>query len=139
MADKGAEPFTIGGETIAPGTQADIGLPITTMATGFNSQLAVRVLNGARPGPTIFVSGAIHGDEIVGTAIIQRLANILSPDRLSGTVMLVPVKLPRSATICCWLFTWRVRRKRCRWGLTMASIQWCYRRLCAKAPEATGR
>lgn len=83
--------FELGGERIAPGTQADIGLPITTMATGFNSQLAVRVLHGAKPGPTIFVSGAIHGDEIIGTAIIQRLANILSPETLSGTVMLVPV------------------------------------------------
>ena len=91
MADQGAEPFTLGIETVAPGAKADIGLPITTLATGFSSQLAVRVLNGARPGPTIFVSGAIHGDEIVGTAIIQRLANILSPDTLSGTVMLVPV------------------------------------------------
>ena len=84
-------PFTIGGETIAPGTQADVGLPITTMATGFNSQLAVRVLHGAKPGPTVFLSAAIHGDEIVGTAIIQRIANYLSPETLSGTVMLVPV------------------------------------------------
>ncbi len=84
-------PFTIGGETIAPGTQADVGLPITTMATGFNSQLAVRVLHGAKPGPTVFLSAAIHGDEIVGTAIIQRIANYLSPETLAGTVMLVPV------------------------------------------------
>ena len=85
------QPFKIGGETIAPGTQADVGLPITTMATGFNSQLAVRVLHGAKPGPTVFLSAAIHGDEIVGTAIIQRIANYLSPETLSGTVMLVPV------------------------------------------------
>lgn len=91
MTTDSHSPFILGEETIAPGTQADIGLPITTMATGFNSQLAVRVLHGATPGPTIFVSGAIHGDEIMGTAIIQRLANILSPETLSGTVMLVPV------------------------------------------------
>ncbi|EAQ30509.1 Succinylglutamate desuccinylase/aspartoacylase [Erythrobacter sp. NAP1] len=83
--------FEIGGETIAPGTEADIGLPITTMATGYSSQLAVRVLHGAKPGPTVFVSGAIHGDEIMGTAIIQRIANQLSAEELSGTLMLVPV------------------------------------------------
>lgn len=83
--------FTLGGHTIAPGTQADVGLPITTMATGYNSQLAVRVLHGSRPGPCVFVSGAIHGDEIVGTAIIQRLANVLSPEQIAGTLMLVPV------------------------------------------------
>lgn len=83
--------FEIGGLTIAPGTCADIGLPITTLATGFSSQLAVRILHGAKPGPTVFVSGAIHGDEIIGTAIIQRLAAYLSPETLSGTLMLVPV------------------------------------------------
>ncbi|WP_299193119.1 succinylglutamate desuccinylase/aspartoacylase family protein [uncultured Erythrobacter sp.] len=86
-----SDDFEIGGTYIARGEQADIGLPITTMATGYSSQLAVRVLHGAKPGPTIFVSGAIHGDEIVGTAIIQRIANLISPDMLSGTLMLVPV------------------------------------------------
>ena len=84
-------PFEIGGQSIAPGTQADIGIPITTMATGYSSQLAVRVLHGAKPGPVVFISAAIHGDEIVGTAIIQRIANYLSPETLSGTLMLVPV------------------------------------------------
>lgn len=91
MKSDQAAPFELGGTTIAPGTQADIGLPITTMATGYSSQLAVRVLHGSRPGPTVFLSAAIHGDEIVGTAIIQRIANVLSPEELSGTVMLVPV------------------------------------------------
>ena len=83
--------FTIGGETIAPGSEADIGLPITTMATGFNSRLAVRVLHGAKPGPTVFISGAIHGDELNGTAIIHRLAAEIDPRNLAGTLLLVPV------------------------------------------------
>jgi hypothetical protein len=61
------------------------------MATGYDSHLAVRVLNGARPGPVIFVSGAIHGDEIIGTAVIQRLALELDAQKLAGTVMLIPV------------------------------------------------
>jgi uncharacterized protein len=85
------EPFIIAGESIAPGTMRDVAFPITTMATGTASSLAVRVLNGARPGPAVFVSAAIHGDEIIGTAIIQRLAKKLDPAVLAGTVMLVPV------------------------------------------------
>lgn len=90
-ANQSLSPFEIGGESVAQGTAVDIGLPITTMATGYSSQLAVRVLHGAKPGPTIFVSAAIHGDEIIGTAIIQRVANLLSPENLAGTVLLVPV------------------------------------------------
>lgn len=85
------EPFIIAGESIAPGTMRDVAFPITTMATGTASSLAVRVLNGARPGPAVFVSAAIHGDEIIGTAVIQRLAKKLDPAVLAGTVMLVPV------------------------------------------------
>lgn len=86
-----AEPFVIAGQAIAPGTQADVAFPITTMATGTTSSLAVRVLHGAAPGPAVFVSAAIHGDEIIGTAIIQRLAQELDPAALAGTVLLVPV------------------------------------------------
>jgi predicted deacylase len=91
MGEDESGPFEIGGVSIAPGTQADIGLPTTTLVTGYSSQLAVRVLHGAQPGPTVFISAAIHGDEIVGTAIIQRIAAAIDPASLSGTLMLVPV------------------------------------------------
>ena len=85
------DPFSIAGVEIAPGSACDVAFPITTLATGTASALGVRVLHGARPGPAVFVSAAIHGDEIVGTAVIQRLAQALDPAALSGTVLLVPV------------------------------------------------
>ena len=85
------QPFTIAGEAIAPGSARDVAFPITTLVTGTPSALSIRVLHGARPGPAVFVSAAIHGDEIIGTAIIQRLAQQIDPQTLSGTVLLVPV------------------------------------------------
>lgn len=85
------QPFIIAGQSIAPGAEGDVAFPITTMATGTTSSLAVRVIHGARPGPAVFVSAAIHGDEIIGTAVIQRLAQGLKPEALAGTVLLVPV------------------------------------------------
>lgn len=91
MTDKQRAPFAIGGHRIAPGECADVALPISTTAMGYDAQLAVRVLHGTRDGPTVFVSGAIHGDEIIGTAVIQRIAHELDPGCLAGTVMLVPV------------------------------------------------
>ncbi len=91
MTDTPPAHFTIGAHQIAPGTQEDVNLPVTTTATGFDSHLRVRVLHGAKPGPTLFVSGAIHGDEIIGTAIIQRIALELDPTALAGTILLVPV------------------------------------------------
>ena len=86
-----AEPFAIAGESIAPGSLRDVAFPITTLAISTPASLGIRVLHGVRPGPTVFVSAAIHGDEIIGTAIIQRLAQQLDPMALSGTVLLVPV------------------------------------------------
>jgi len=86
-----SQAFIIAGESIAAGTARDIAFPITTMATGTTSSLAVRVLHGAKAGPAVFVSAAIHGDEIIGTAVIQRLAQELRPEALCGTVLLVPV------------------------------------------------
>ncbi|MBI1401965.1 MAG: succinylglutamate desuccinylase [Porphyrobacter sp.] len=90
-ATSGAEPFVIAADAVPPGSCRDVALPVSTLATGTASALAVRVLHGARPGPAVFVSAAIHGDEIIGTAIIQRLAQELRPEALAGTVLLVPV------------------------------------------------
>jgi uncharacterized protein len=84
------QPFEIAGETIQPGETRDIAIPVSHQVTGFSANLALRVIHGARRGATVFVSGAIHGDEIIGTAIIQRLAARLEPAALAGTVILAP-------------------------------------------------
>ncbi|MBX7480921.1 succinylglutamate desuccinylase/aspartoacylase family protein [Qipengyuania qiaonensis] len=88
--DSIAEPFTIHDTTIAPGMSATVAIPVSQQVTGLNSALALRILHGARPGPCIFVSGAVHGDEIVGAAVIQRLLERLSPETLSGTIIFAP-------------------------------------------------
>ena len=89
MTDR-AEPFRIAGRAIAPGERSVITLPVSHQVTGLEAGLALEVLQGLRPGPTVFVSAAIHGDEINGTAIVQQLVRRLDPARLSGTLMLVP-------------------------------------------------
>lgn len=82
--------FDIAGETIAPGERRTLAIPVSQQLTGVSASLALQVLHGARPGPCIFVSAAIHGDEVNGIAIVQRLAKLLDPADLAGTVMLAP-------------------------------------------------
>jgi predicted deacylase len=53
--------------------------------------LPVMVINGKKPGPRIWLSAAIHGDEINGVDIIRRVVKTLKPHRLSGSVIAVPV------------------------------------------------
>lgn len=53
--------------------------------------MRVRVIHGKKPGPVIFVSGSVHGDEIIGVEICRRLINAVSPKRLAGTLLCVPI------------------------------------------------
>ena len=54
-------------------------------------RLKVDVIHGRREGPVTFVSGAIHGDEIIGVEIIRRLLELKLLERIRGTLILVPV------------------------------------------------
>jgi len=49
------------------------------------------VVHGKRPGPVLFLAGAIHGDEINGVEIIRRVLNRKSLQNIIGTLVAVPV------------------------------------------------
>lgn len=54
--------------------------------------LPVEVIRGMEPGPTIFLSAAIHGDEINGVEVIKRiLARHKMLSRIKGTIIAVPI------------------------------------------------
>jgi len=53
--------------------------------------LPVYIKHGKKPGPTLFVSAAIHGDELNGIEIISRLINSKSVKNLRGTLIAVPL------------------------------------------------
>ena len=53
--------------------------------------MPVHVINGKQKGPVLFVTAAIHGDEINGIEIIRRLLATKALSRLSGTLIAVPV------------------------------------------------
>lgn len=53
--------------------------------------MPVHVIRGFEDGPTIFLSAAIHGDELNGIEIIKEVMNILSKTEIKGTVIAVPI------------------------------------------------
>lgn len=81
----------VGGVDIAPGTQHSIDLPIAELYTGSPVTMPVRVLRGKREGPVLFVSAAIHGDELNGVEIIRRVLRMPGLKRLRGTLIAVPI------------------------------------------------
>ncbi len=81
----------IGGEAVTPGCNLSIDLPVAQLYTHTPLTMPVRVLRGRKPGPTLFVSAAIHGDEINGVEIIRRLLRLPVLRRLRGTLIAVPI------------------------------------------------
>ncbi|NNE56747.1 MAG: succinylglutamate desuccinylase/aspartoacylase family protein [Hellea sp.] len=83
--------FHIGSDTIKAGTRKIIDLPISALPNRLQMNLPVHVFHGRRDGPTMFVSAAVHGDEIIGVEVIRRLAQRPALKQLKGTLLLVPV------------------------------------------------
>lgn len=84
-------PFRLGASGIAPGERATVDLPVSTLSNHSHVTLPVHAVHGAAPGPVIFLSGAIHGDEIQGVEIIRRILNHPALMALRGTLLAVPI------------------------------------------------
>lgn len=85
------KPFQIGGEEISPGTRRIVDIPLSVLSNHTPMSLPVQVIHGRKNGPTVFVSAAVHGDEIIGVEVIRRLARSAALKRVSGTLLLVPI------------------------------------------------
>ena len=83
--------FTIGGMTVGAGERRLVDLPVSKLSNHTPVTLPVHVLHGHRPGPTMFLSAAIHGDELNGVEIIRRVLRTLQPGNIAGTLLCVPV------------------------------------------------
>lgn len=58
---------------------------------GFSEATPVLVVNGATPGNTLCLVGAVHGDELNGIEMIRRVIFDIDPSKLTGTIIGVPV------------------------------------------------
>lgn len=81
----------IADQSIAPGSRARVDIVLPSLFTQNRVILPVHVLHGRRPGPRLFVTAAVHGDEINGIEIIRRLLDLTALRNLRGTLLAVPV------------------------------------------------
>ena len=83
--------LVIGGVSVPQGERRTIDIPVAPMYTHDDLSISACVVNGKRPGPTLFISAAIHGDEINGVEIIRRVLRHRSLKHLRGALIAIPI------------------------------------------------
>jgi predicted deacylase len=83
--------FQIGSKKVAPGSRATIDLPVSVLSDHTPVSMSVHVVHGRKPGPVMFVSAAVHGDEVIGVEIVRRLLRADNLDSMRGTLLAVPI------------------------------------------------
>lgn len=79
------------GHKVGPGERADLRLTVGKSYSGASMRIPVHVWRGKDPGPSVFVSAAVHGDEINGTGTIRHIIQDQPFDLQAGSLVLVPV------------------------------------------------
>jgi uncharacterized protein len=83
--------FEIAGAKIAPGEYQELNLKVSEYYTSQATQIPVFVKRGKQDGPVLFVTAAVHGDEINGVQIVRNLIIELRDRDIKGTFVGVPV------------------------------------------------
>ncbi|CEK11436.1 succinylglutamate desuccinylase/aspartoacylase family protein [Legionella hackeliae] len=83
--------IVIANETIKAGQSRCVKLSLAMLYTSTPIEIPVYVFHGKKEGPVLFVTAAIHGDEINGVEIIRRVHHAPQLKRLRGTLITIPI------------------------------------------------
>src|SRR5918996_1104492 len=84
-------PVEIAGVRVTRGRRPLVGARAARLPTPPRLNLPIMVLNGQRPGPRLWLSAVVHGDELNGLEIVRRVLEVVRPRQLAGTLLAVPV------------------------------------------------
>ena len=90
-ADGAAKPLVLLGAEVAAGTSQRLSWTATELFEGVPVSTPVLVVNGQQPGPNLCLTAAIHGDELNGIEMVRRVMHDISPEKLSGAIIGVPI------------------------------------------------
>ena len=86
--------FTVGSASADKGEIGHGVIHVGELALGSSLDIPVLVIRGREDGPTFWINGAVHGDEINGFMVVRRLAAEIDPARLKGTIVATPLANP---------------------------------------------
>mgnify|MGYP002623084770 CR=1 FL=1 len=79
------------GQPIARGENRNVTLAVGESYSGLTVKIPIQIRRAAEDGPVVFVSAALHGDEINGTGAIRHLIQDEALRLNRGSLLLVPV------------------------------------------------
>ncbi|MFK8113289.1 MAG: succinylglutamate desuccinylase/aspartoacylase family protein [Rubripirellula sp.] len=79
------------GKELPRGQSSDVFLPVSESYSGISLRIPIRVIRGKEDGPVIFITAALHGDELNGTGAIRELICDETVQLNRGTLILVPI------------------------------------------------
>lgn len=79
------------GEEIPAGESRDVNLAVSESYSSMTVQIQIHIRRAIEKGPVVFVTAALHGDEINGTGAVRQLIQDEDFSLLRGSVILVPV------------------------------------------------
>jgi predicted deacylase len=86
----------VAGFSLPPGTRERHSIELVELADGTAVNIPLDLINGAHPGPRLYLGAAIHGDEVDGVAILFHALADIDPKALRGSIVCVPVQHPLS-------------------------------------------
>lgn len=79
------------GEKIEPGESRNVNLVIGESYSSMNVEIQIHIRRAMQDGPVVFVTAALHGDEINGCGAVRQLIQDDEFQLLKGTIVLIPV------------------------------------------------
>lgn len=86
-----SRPLKIGTDKVYSGNRQRCAIEVASLYDYTTLNIPIEVIRGNQPGPVMFISAAIHGDEINGVEIIKRLLQKKVLAKMRGTLIAVPV------------------------------------------------
>jgi uncharacterized protein len=76
---------------LPPGSSNKLRLSMVGNGLGGLISMPIVVLRGVEDGPTVGVTAAVHGNELNGVRVVQKVIGHVNPAKMRGTVICVPV------------------------------------------------
>ncbi|MCY1062047.1 succinylglutamate desuccinylase/aspartoacylase family protein [Nannocystis sp. SCPEA4] len=82
--------FALGDVVAKPGELVHGWFELATLPTGHRERLPIIVVHGREPGPVLWITANIHGDEVTGLSVVHAILATDLASRLRGTLVAIP-------------------------------------------------